>query len=271
MSDELIVTQVVATQEAVVKPEEVNVSPKVSPELQAEITRLEAKKAELEKTAKEAEEKAIYWRKQKAESRAEYFKGDRREEKPPAPEVQPEVGIPPKKEDFDDYDKYVEALADYRADVKLAKWQRDETNRKTQADIQIRTKGMIDAGFQKYPDFEDVARDPSVPITVQLVDVMTQVCEHPEDIAYYLGKNRMEAIRLSRMDPIAVAKEIIRIEMEIAKNPPINNPNPNQNIISNAPPPIKPVGASESINKPVEQMTQREYEAWAKQRGMKPY
>lgn len=269
MPEEL--NQEVATQvEAAIVPEKVvDESPKVSPEIQAELDRLEAKRLELEKVAKEAEEKAIYWRKQKAEARAEFFKGDKGREEPPRPkETPPDIGPVPRKEDFDDYDKYMEAVVDYRTQTKIAQWKKSEEEKGQQTEFQKKIEGLYDKlnrGYEKYPDFEEIARDPSVPITPVVRDILAE-SETPEDIAYYLGKNRTEAIRLSRMTPFAAAKEIGRIEMEIKKNQPTNEVN-----VTKSPPPIKPLGSGETTAKDPEKMTQKEYEDWARSRGMKPF
>ncbi len=265
MPEELIVTGTVVT-----PPEgRVDETPQVSPEIQAEIDRLQARKDELEKTTKEAEEKAIYWRKQKAEARADFFK--RGEEKPPETK-EPDLGVgpAPKKEDFDDYDAYVDAIVDYRTNVKMAKWQKDEIEKGQQTEYQRKIEGLqakLEEGYKKYPDFEEVAKDPTVPITPLIRDILTEI-EHPEDVAYYLGKNRTEAIKISRMTPFAATREIVRIEAEVAKSP----PSPGQSkIISGAPPPLKPVGSSDTVTKDPNKMNQKEYEIWAKEKGMRQF
>jgi len=268
-TDELIEGQVATQIEAAVEPgKTVDEAPQVSPEIQAELDRLNAKKLELEKAAQTAEERAIYWRKQKAEARAEYFKGDRREpDRPPAPqEPAVDVGPAPRKEDFEDYDKFMDATADYRAKLQIAQWRRDEEAKSHQTESKKKLDGLLEKlnkGYEKYPDFEEIARDPSVPITPVIVDILAE-SEIPEDVAYYLGKNRGEAIRLSRMTPIAAAKEVARIEMELTKtNPEIK--------ITKAPPPIKPIGSGETVTKEADKMTQKEYEQWRNSQGARRF
>ena len=229
--------------------------------LQAEIERLEA-------VRKEAEEKARYWRQQKAEARADYFKtGPRPEEKPPGPEVGPE----PKLDDFENYEQYVDAKIAHEVNKARATWDREQADRQQQQSYQERIAGLqakLNEGFEKYEDFEDVAFDQTVPITPVVIDALAE-SEMPADVAYYLGKNRAEAIRISRMTPIQVAREITRIEMEI-KTTQANNPQPNKKI-SKAPPPIKPVGPSHTVEKDPDKMSQAEYEAWRQQHGAKPF
>ncbi len=266
ISSQVVATQVVPTQ-VESRPGGIDQPPVVSPEIQAEIDRLAKVRADAEKAAKEAEDKAIYWRKEKAAARAEYFR--KGEERPPEPT--PTVALAPKREDFDDYDVYVDALVEFRTNAQLAKWQKSETEKGQQTEIQRKLETLhvkLDEGYRKYPDFEEVAKDPSVPITPLIRDILAEV-DHPEDVAYYLGRNRAEAIKIARMTPFAAHKEILRIEAEVAKSPPSpGSPNP----ISGAPPPIKPLGSGDSLpQRDISKMTQKEYEAFAKERGMRRF
>jgi hypothetical protein len=56
------------------------------------------------------------------------------------------------------------------------------------------------------------------------------------DVAYYLGTNPKEADRISGLSPYLQAKEIGKIEVKIASNPPVKK-------TSSAPAPINPVTA----------------------------
>jgi hypothetical protein len=264
ISTEVVATQVVPTQ---VEAKGVDQPPVVSPEIQIEIDRLAKVRVDAEKAAKEAEEKAIYWRKENAAARAEYFR--KGEERPPEPA--PTVELAPKKEDFDDYDTYIDALVEFRTNAQLAKWQKSETEKGQQTEIQRKIETLhtkLDEGYKKYPDFEEVAKDPSVPITPLIRDILAEV-DHPDDVAYYLGRNRAEAIKIARMTPFAAHKEILRIEAEVAKSitsPSLPNP------ISGAPPPIKPLGSGDSLpQRDISKMNQKEYEAYAKERGMRRF
>ena len=89
--------------------------------------------------------------------------------------------------------------------------------------------------------------------------------DNPSDVAYYLARNRAEGLAISRLQPVAAVKAIARIESEIAKT--LSTPGKGS---SNAPPPIKPLGSGESFQeKNPEKMTQREYERWRKEQGVK--
>src|SRR3989304_5025887 len=73
-----------------------------------------------------------------------------------------------KREDFEDYDSLVEAVVDYKADLKIAKWREDDGKRTGQEEYQKKITALaekLDEGYTLYPDFEEVAKDQSVPIT----------------------------------------------------------------------------------------------------------
>ncbi len=230
--------------------------------LKAEIDRLKSVK-------EKAEEDARYWRKQKAEARAEYFKG--RQEPPPLPPAEKRVdlgiGPEPKQEAFDDYQKYLDAKIAYEVNKAKTEWDREEA--KKQTDSEHKTKmdtlvAKIQVGFSEYEDYGEVVYEPTAPITNKILEVLADGnYENPQRIAYYLSKNRAEGIRISNLNPIQMARELNRIEVEIAKA--INQPPVVQKIPS-APPPIKPVGSSHTVIKGPDQMkSQKEYEEWASQ------
>ncbi len=261
MSDE----QLVATQEALESQiptapipaggeELVDTAPNPAA-LQVEIERLQT-------VRKEAEEKAVYWRKQKAEARAEFFKS--RGDQPPPPPVQPEadlgIGAEPKQDAFDDYQKYLDAKIAYEVNKVKITWDRDQSRKaadqtRQQKMADLHTK--LDDGYKKYADFESVALDQTVPITPMIVEILAD-SDRPADVAYFLGKNKAEAIAISRMTPIQATRALAKIEGEMTRaegeNPPVLPK------ISNAPPPIRPLGSSHTVEKSLDKMTQREFE-----------
>lgn len=220
---------------------------------------LKAELEDLQKKRDKAREDATYWRQEKVRARADFFTG--REVPPPAPPVPVvDVGLPPKKESFDDYDKYVEALTDWKVAKKAKEWEVDQDRKNSEIATQNKIQGLIQRldseGMKKYADFEDVARDPTLPITPVIRDVLAE-CEAPEDVAYYLGKNRQTAVQLSRMSPIQAARAVAIIEQEI-KTARANVPQPK---ITAAPPPISPLGSANTVIKDLEKMSQPEFEA----------
>lgn len=226
----------------------------------------------LEQKRKKAEEDAIYWRKQKAEARADYFKG---RDEPPRQEAQPppSIGSEPKPADFADYDQYVAAIADHRVKAARAEWERDQARREQERQAQERSQNLqvkLQEGYGKYNDFEEVVFDrTAIHITPMVVDILSE-CDHPADVAYYLAKNRVEGVAISRMTPIKAARAIAQIEAKLGTTP--NQPPPQKKTTS-APPPIKPLGTSATagVQKDPDKMTVHEFEQWRLSHGARRF
>lgn len=239
-----------------------------------------AMKSEIEKLAEvreKARRDAEYWRRQKVEARADYFKS-RQEPRDSSPAQLADEPKPPRQEDFDDYNKFTAAqnkyfndLVDYRTNQKMQTWQREQAQKQAEESHQQRMASLqekLNQGFQKYEDFEEIALSDTVPINQVVAEVLAE-CENPEDVAYYLGRNRAEAMRLSRMTPAAVGREIGRIEMQLKQS---NTPQPNKlKTVTNAPPPIKPLGSQNTVQRDLEKMSQREFEAEMERRTGRRY
>jgi hypothetical protein len=146
--------------------------------------------------------------------------------------VQPVVQqAPVTPEQFATNEDYVEALADQRAEQKIA----EREQRKQQAEILETYHDKEEEVRAKYNDFEQVAYNPNLPITTVMAQSI-QASDNGPEVAYHLGANPKEAERISRLSPILQAKEIGKIEAQLAANPPVKK-------TSNAPSPISPVSA----------------------------
>lgn len=110
----------------------------------------------------------------------------------------------------------------------------------------------------KYADFDAVALAPDVPITEGIADII-RGSDAAADLAYYLGKNRAEAMRIAQMTPMSAARELGRIEASLAA--------PKPRTESKAPPPITPGKASGSGAKSPDKMSAEEYRAWRESGG----
>jgi hypothetical protein len=125
----------------------------------------------------------------------------------------------PSADSFTSPEDYAQALALQKAQELVA--QRD-------ADSEEKVR-------DKYDDYDQVARNPNVPITEVMAEAIYESDVGPE-VAYYLGSNVKEAARISRLSPFMQAKEIGKIEARLASDPPVKK-------TSNAPAPISPVTA----------------------------
>jgi len=239
-------------------------------------TAMQAEVERLREVKRKAEEDAKYWRQQKAEARAEYFRDrDRGAAPPPVPPPAdvPGVGPEPKAADFTDYDEYVKGLTDWRVKQARAQWEMESARKAQQEALQHRQENLktkLQEGYQLYPDFEEVAFDRTAShITPMVVDILAD-CDHPADVAYYLAKNRVEGMAISRMTPLQAARAIAKLEDKIVATR-AGTPAPTTKPITKAPPPIKPVGANAPVSKNPENMTQKEYEAWRRAQGARPF
>jgi len=148
--------------------------------------------------------------------------------KAPEPQAQTPATLPDRDTDPD---AYAEALATRKAEELLA---RREAERQ-QRELLTAYKEREEVAFEKYDDFEQVVYNKALPITNVMAETI-QASELGPDVAYYLGSNPREAERISRLSPYLQAKEIGKIEVKLADNPPVKR-------TTNAPPPIKPVTA----------------------------
>ena len=137
---------------------------------------------------------------------------------------------------FESPEAYAEALAVRKAEELLAA----REAQKQQAQVLDAYHEREEEARGKYDDFEQVAYNPRVPIT----DVMAETIRSSDigpDVAYYLGSNVKEAERIARLSPFLQAKEIGKIEVKLASNPPVKQ-------TTSAPAPISPVTARNSGN-----------------------
>ena len=148
-------------------------------------------------------------------------------EVPKAPAVQ-------SADQFETTEAYAEALALQKAEELVAK--RDAAKHQSQVLESYHEKEEEARG--KYDDFEQVAYNPKLTITGVMAETIQSSDVGPE-IAYYLGSNPKDADRISKLSPLAQAKEIGKIEAKLASDPPVRR-------TTSAPAPISPVTARTS-------------------------
>jgi hypothetical protein len=134
-------------------------------------------------------------------------------------------------EQFESPEAYAEALAYQKAEELIAK----REAAKQQSQVLESYQEREEAARDKYDDFEQVAYNPKLPITTVMAETIQSSDIGPE-LAYYLGSNPKDADRISRMSPLAQAKEIGKIEAKLAAEPPVKR-------TTSAPAPISPVTA----------------------------
>lgn len=150
----------------------------------------------------------------------------------------------PSSDQFQTYDAYLEALADWKAEAKFAEVQnrqREQTAKQAEQE-ELRTRqekqsDLLRNGEAKYEDFEEkVTSDKHVYSQPAYLAILESDISH--DLIYHLASNPEEAEAISKLSPYAQAKEIGKLEDKLSSKPPKQ--------ISKAPDPIKPVTAGKA-------------------------
>lgn len=138
---------------------------------------------------------------------------------------------PPKPGQFTTAEDYAEALAEYKVERKIAEREVQQQRKQVESTYAEREEDAR----TKYSDFEEVAYNKNLRITPEMAEVI-KASDIGPDVVYHLGSNPKEAERISRLSPLAQAREIGKIEASLASNSPAVKK------ASSAPEPIKPVG-----------------------------
>lgn len=108
---------------------------------------------------------------------------------------------------------------------------------------------------ERLPDYDAVTRNPNVPITPDMAEVIRDSDVGPE-LAYHLGKNPQEALRLAQLHPTRRAVEMGKLEARLTRPKPVGKQPPE---------PVRPVnGIAAGGSKDPGSMSMSEYAAWRK-------
>lgn len=138
-------------------------------------------------------------------------------EEPAAPQAKPSI------DQYESYDDYVEALADWKTDQKLAARDKAAHEERTQSkqkesrqQVAERVQKQIEDGRGKYSDFDEkVMLNPDLPITASMVEIIADI-EAGADITYYLADHPEEAADIASMSPTRQAIALGRIEATLS-------------------------------------------------------
>lgn len=178
-----------------------------------------------EKVYTQAELDAIIGKRLARERRS--FEREQQAARPSTPE--PIATGEPTREQFDSDEAFDDARIDYRANVRAYQRQVEEDQRKV-ADAHFERE---EKARERYDDFDTVAKNPNLPISPLMADVLRRTESGP-DIIYHLGQNPAEARRIYDLPPILQAKELGKLEAKLASEPPTRK-------VSSAPAPITPI------------------------------
>lgn len=154
-----------------------------------ELTRL---RHAAERTTHEAERKAAYW-----EGRATSTPAS----------AQGETDAKPKQDEFESYESYLEAVADWKISERLDV-ERERFREQSRSEFIDRGfEGQMKAAREAHADFDSVARAETLSITDHMATAIKQAQDGAE-IWYHLGKNPDDAARIASLSPVAQIMEI---------------------------------------------------------------
>lgn len=210
---------------------------------------LQKRFGELTRQREEAKREAEYWREQAMKGQPKADTEQKATDKPK-----------PKAADYESYEAFMEDLADWKADQKLAERERQreqetQQERATREFNELRSTfaERIEQAAEKYEDFEEVAFSEDVPVSEAMATAIMQ-SELGPDLLYHLGQNPKEAARIAKLPPIAAVRELGKLEAKLSE-PPTKR-------ASKAPEPIKPVGGRAEVEKDPSDMTDKEFAEW---------
>lgn len=178
----------------------------------------------------------------------------------------------PTLEDFGwDVEKYNEAFFDWRKGEERRESERAKEAEAKTARLQ-KFQESASAFAVETPDFHQVVTNPSLAMTEQMVEVITEA-DNPAAVAYWIGQNPHEAVKIAGMSPAAMGRAIAKIEAQISAPPQVER-QPTQKTVTQAPPPPTVLSGSKVPVKNLGEMSMEEYAAHRaeerKAKGLRP-
>lgn len=207
----------------------VNQTEQNTPEATAADGVVEQKQAEQPKTFTQAEVDALIQKRLLKEERRVLRRIEQQ-----LREQQQQSAPAPKREAFEDDEAFtraqIEHLADKRAAEKIAEHEKAQQQERVYETFQEKAEKAT----ERYADFHAVVSNPMLPINESMAEFIAE-SDLGADVAYHLGKNPHLAAQISHLSPVKAARELARIEAELAAKPKATP--------SKAPEPINPVGS----------------------------
>lgn len=250
---------VVQGEEAKQEPQEAEGEKKVEPEPDRDdkgrFKGVQPRIDELTRKHREAEREAAYWR-------------GVAEAKKPA-ESAPAAAEKPKKDDFESYEDFVEALTDYKArQIANAAVAEAETKRTAKTAEQTRQdtwNTRQEEARKVIPDYDEVVASSNIPIANHVGAELLEN-EHGPALAHHIALHPEVAEKLNSLSPRQVVREIARLETEIAKTAPAKTGSPAKTP-SKAPAPGSHVKPGAATNVDLSKVSMDDYVATRKKQG----
>ncbi len=202
---------------------------------------------ELTRSRREAEREAAYWK--------ERAGGNTPAQNPAQVPAGPKAPDP---SSFKTQEEYIDALADYKVDQKLAAKEAEQTQVKQVTERAQSWQEKLTSARAETPDFDQVMNNADVNVANHVADLLLE-SDAGAKIAYHLAQNPDVLEKINGMTPAKVAIELGKLEVAITK--PANvAPEPKPDVkISKAPPPTRPVGQGRSTTPALADLSMDDY------------
>lgn len=203
----------------------------------------------------------LTYKMRKQEREAEYWR-KKAEEMEQAPKKQESASKKPTRDQFDDEDQYIEAVADWRFEQKnreVEEKKKTESQKRQDQERFQRLSQTIDElnskGLKEFEDYDSVVLDnPDIHVTDPMAEAVAEM-ENGHIVAYHLGKNPEKSREIANKSPYAQAVAIAKLESELTSK--------KTKKTTKAPDPIDPVsGKGARSSKKPENMTMDEWMDW---------
>lgn len=145
----------------------------------------------------------------------------------------------PKLESFGTLEEFLEARDKHREKQRTAEKPDNDPDQRYLKAVENARVDLYSAGAEKFDDFDEVVGG-DVKITAVMRDAIFELDELDvqAEVAYWLGKNPKESLRICKLSPMRQVAEIGKLEDRLtSKTTPTKRP-------SSLPDPIKPVGGA---------------------------
>lgn len=207
-----------------------------------------------------------------AQAEAQYWREQAMKQSPPAtqPKADPESPTKsdgkPKVDDFKTHEEWVEAVADWRVEQKLAEREQAKKADEIKTSQQQREQNFFkerESFAKSKDDFEDVMSGiQGIQTSLTVYESVLDAGKNGPELLYELAKDPEEFKRICSLPAIQAAREIGKFEARLVKSEA-----PSQETkTTKAPKPLKPVGSGAVDVTPTsfESMGFRDYQAWRK-------
>ena len=188
--------------------------------------------------------------------------------KPAEEKMEPKPEGKPKADDFEDQASFIEALTDYKAKQAAKEVRRQAEEERRTGEARQHQESVREqfterqAQFRKStPDYDEaLAEAADTPMSAAVAEEIS-AHDHGPALLYYLAKNPDVAEKLVKLTPLAVAREVARLESKFV--PSSDASGTRTPAVSRAPKPPTPVGnATRTSGKDPGDMSPSEYRDW---------